>query len=277
MQADSIISNTISQDIRLKGHQSIRLSPDGFSVLVSDASYKPVHLSQYTFDSPIQADQIAAEYGRILEESDLLTFEGETVLIVDSLALTVVPKAFFNEDQSKALLEKAAKLKESDQVYHRYIKNRKFFLLFAVSEEIEALKKLFQSDVKIIHSSECLLSLADQVKSSDHQRGVIVCDIQRYTLDILVIQEDRIRLLNRYALKDPSDSIYHTLNTLNQLDLDRESIPIYLSGIIHEDHELYGLLGKYVRKVHTTPYYLENLNKPRMLRFMILSEGSKCV
>jgi len=277
MQADSIISNTISQDIRLKGHQSIRFTSDGFSVLVSDASYRPVHLSQYTFDSPIQADQIAAEYSRVLEESDLLTFEGETVFIVDSLALTVVPKAFFNEAQRNALLEKAAELKESDKVYHRYIKNRKFFLLFAVSEEIEVLKKRFTGEVKIIHSSECLLSLADQIKSSDHQRGVIVADIQRNTLDILVIQEDRVRLLNRYALKDPSDFIYHALNTMNQLDLDRESLPIYLSGIIHEDHELYGLLGKYVRKVQTTPYYLENLNKPSMLRFMILSEGSKCV
>ena len=64
---------------------------------------------------------------------------------------------------------------------------------------------------------------------------------------------------------------------MNQLGLDRESIPIYLSGIVHEEHELYGLLGKYLRKVHTTPYYLENLNKTQMLRFMILSEGSKCV
>ena len=84
MQSDSIISNTISQDIRLKGHQSIRFSPDGFSVLVSDASYRPVYLKQYTFDTPIQPNQLSAEYGRILEESELLTFEGETVFIVDS-------------------------------------------------------------------------------------------------------------------------------------------------------------------------------------------------
>jgi len=277
MQSDSIISNTISQDIRLKGHQSIRFTPDGFSVLISDASYRPVVLRHYSFDSPVQADQLSTEYGRILEESELLTFEGETVLIVDSVALTVIPKSYFNEAQSRALLDKAARVRESDQVYHRYIKNRKFFLLYAVSEEIEALKNLFTAEVKIIHASECLLSLADQVKSSDHQRGVVVVDVQHHTLDILVIQEDQVQLLNRYALKDPSDFIYHTLNSMNQLDLDRESIPIYLSGIIHEEHELYGLLGKYLRKVHTTPYYLENLNRTQMLRFMILSEGSKCV
>jgi len=276
MQSDSIISNTISQDIRLKGHQSIRLTADGFSVLVSDASYRPVHLSQHSFDS-LPSGKLSSEYGRILKESDLLTFEGETVLIVDGLALTTVPKAFFSEEQSKALLDKAAQLKDDDQVVHRYIKSRNFFLLFTVSEEIEALKKLFSGEVKVLHAAECLLSLADQVQSSDHQRGVVVADVQPHTLDILFLQEDRVRLLNRYALKNTSDFVYHTLNTMNQLGLDRESIPIYLSGIIHEEHELFGLLGKYLRKVHTTPYYLENLNKTQMLRFMILSEGSKCV
>jgi hypothetical protein len=277
MQSDSIISNTISQDIRLKGHQSIRLTADGFSVLISDASYRPVFLKHYSFDSPVARGQLSAEYSRILEEFDLLTFEGETVFIVDALALTTVPKSFFNEAQSRALLDKAAQVNDSDQVHHRYIKSRKFFLLFTVSEEIEALTKLFSGTVKVLHASECLLSLADQVRSSDHQRGVVVADVQKYTLDILVIQEDQVKLLNRYPLKDPSDFIYHTLNTLNQLGLDRETTPIYLSGIIHEEHELFGLLGKYLRQVKTTPYYLENLNKTQMLRFMILSEGSKCV
>ena len=277
MQADSIISNTISQDIRQKGHQSIRFAPDGFSVLISDASYRPVSLKQYTFESSVEKHLHPVECGRILQESSLLSFEGETVLIVDSLAITAVPDQFFEESLSRSLLEKASTLDESDLVYHRLIKNRKLHLVYAVSEAIETLMERFSGNVTILHTSECLISLSDQVKSSDHQRGVIVAEVQPFTLDILVVQEDHIKLLNRYALKDPSDFIYHTLNTLKQLQLDRESIPIYLSGIIHEEHELYGLLGKYVRHVRNTPYYLEKLSREEMLRYMILSEGSKCV
>ena len=276
MQVDGIISNTITQDIRLKGHQSIRFAPDGFSILISDASYRPVFLKQFSFDSDIQKDQLPSECGRILEEYQLLSFEGETVLILDSLAVTVLPKQFFDETQNRALLEKACSLADNDQVYHRFIKARKFFLLYAVDKEIEALKERFAGDVKVIHSSECLLSLADQVKSSDHQRGVMVADIQPYSLDILFVKEDQIKLLNRYVLKDPSDFIYHALNTMNQLGIDRESIPIYLSGIIHEEHELFGLIGKYIRRITNTPYYLEELTKIEMIRFMVLSEGSKC-
>ena len=276
MQVDSIISNTITQDIRLKGHQSIRFALDGFSILVSDASYRPVYLKKYTFEPSVTPDQHPSECTRILKESALLSFEGETVLISDSRAFTVVPEPFFAATSDRSILEKATTLKDSDLVYHRFIKNRNFNVVYAISEEIETLKNSFSGNVNVLHSSECLVSLSDQVKSSDHQRGVMIADVQPFSLDILVIREDHVHLLNRYSLKDPSEFIYHALNTLNQLQLDRESIPIYLSGIIHEEHELYGLLGKYVRHVKMIPYYLEKLSRQEMLSHMILSEGSKC-
>ncbi len=277
MQADSIISNTISQDIRLKGHQSIRFAPDGFSVLVSDASYTPVYLKRYTYQQTVPPEELYAECSRILDESGLLSFEGETILILDSLSVTLVPNQFYNNDRSREMVAKVCPLDESDRVTDRIIRNRTGHLLFGIPGKIDELASRFTGEVKIIHTSECLISLSDQVKSSDHQRGVVMAEVQENTLDILVIREDQIKLLNRYTLNDPSDFIYHTLNTMKQLGLDRETIPVYLSGMIHKEHELYGLLGKYVRNVVNTPYYLEELTRENILRFMILSEGSKCV
>lgn len=245
--------------------------------MVSDASYTPVYLKQYTLEPSYSAEELAAECGRILNEAGLLSFEGETVLITDSMAVTLLPKQFFNVDRNREILEKVCSLDESDQVLDRSIKNRKFHLLYAVPEKIIELGSRFDGDVKILHTAECLISLSDQVKSSDHQRGVVMAEVQSHSLDILVITGDRIQLINRYSLNDPSDFIYHTLNTMKQLKLDRESIPVYLSGMIHEEHKLYELLGKYIRNVVNTPYYLEHLTREEILRFMILSEGSKCV
>ena len=277
MQVDSVISNSITQDIRLKGHQSIRFAPDGFSVLISDASYTPVYLKQYIFETSVSVEELTAECGRILDEDGLLSFEGETVLITDSMAVTLLPKQFFNVDKNREILEKICSLDKHDRVFDRFIKNRDFYLIFAVPDKIIGLGNRFAGDVKILHTAECLLSLSDQVKASDHQRGVLMAEVQAHTLDILVIVGDRVQLLNRYLLNDPSDYIYHTLNTMRQLELDPESIPVYLSGIVHEEHPLKELLVKYIRNVISTPYYLEHLNREQILRFMILSEGSKCV
>ncbi len=277
MQVDSVISNSITQDIRLKGHQSIRFAPDGFSVLVSDASYTPVYLKEYTFETSLPVEELVSECGRILDEAGLLSFEGETVLITDSMAVTLLPKQFFNVDKNREILEKVCALNKSDRVFDRSIKNRNFHLVFAVPDKVIGLGNRFAGEVKILHTAECLLSLSDQVKASDHQRGVLMAEVQVHTLDILVISGDQVRLLNRYSLNDPSDFIYHTLNTMRQLELDPESIPVYLSGMIHEEHRLKGLLLKYIRNVISTPYYLEHLSREQTLRFMILSEGSKCV
>lgn len=277
MQAESVISNKITQDIRLKGHQSIRFAPDGFSILVSDASYTPVYLSQFTFEEPCTAERLARECDQVMNDADLLSFEGESVVIADTMAASLVPKQFFDFDRKREILETICPLKDTDRVLDRYIKNRNFHLIYAVQEQIDELGKRFSGEVKILHTAECLISLSDQVKSSDHQRGVVIAEVQTHTLDILVITGDRTQLYNRYSLNDPSDFIYHCLNTMKQLDLDRESIPVYLSGIIHEEHNLYNLLLKYIRNVVPTPYYLEHLNRQEILRYMILSEGSKCV
>jgi len=277
MQVDSIISNTISQDIRLKGHQSIRFAPNGFSVLISDASYRPAFLKRYLYPESMPPGELYLTCGRILEEADLLSFEGETVLILDHLSATLVPKAFFHQEHGREMLQKVSPLEVSDRVADRQVKNRTGHLLYGIPGKIDELAGRFAGEVVILHASECLVSLSDQVKSSDHQRGVVMAEVQEHSLDILVIKEDHIKLLNRYTLNDPSDFIYHILNTMKQLGLDRESIPVYLSGIIHDTHELYGLLGKYIRNVVNTPYYLEELSRDNILRFMILSEASKCV
>ncbi|RLD49989.1 MAG: hypothetical protein DRI97_17490 [Bacteroidetes bacterium] len=277
MQVESVISNSITQDIRLKGHQSIRFAPDGFSVLISDASYTPVYLKQYKFEGSVPVEELVTECGRILDEDGLLSFEGETVLITDSMAVTLLPRQFFNVDKNREILEKICSLDKNDRVFDRIVKNRDFHMIYAVPDKIIGLGNRFAGDVKILHMAECLLSLSDQVKASDHQRGVLMAEVQDHTLDILVIVGDRVQLLNRYSLNDPSDFIYHTLNTMRQLGLDPETIPVYLSGIIHEEHPLKELLVKYIRNVISTPYYLEHLSKEQTLRYMILSEGSKCV
>jgi hypothetical protein len=277
MQVEEIIANLITDDIRSKGHLSIRLKEDGFSFMVSDASFKPVLLKNYRYKESIPVDNLPAECGRILESLQLIDFPGETVIITDSQSFTLIPETFFDGQYARTMLEKSGPLNETDIVSNRLIRGRRLMLLFAYKDGIRDLAGRMTGGVHVIHTAECVVSLSDQVQASDHQRGFVLAEVQTESLHLMVIREDGIVLLNRYVLRDPSDSVYHVLNAFRQLDLDRERIPVYLSGIIHPEHELFGLLGKYIRIIKTTPYYLEELSKTDVLRFMILSEGSKCV
>ena len=276
MNVRDIISSPVSEVTRLKGHQTIRFVTDGFSLLVSDASYIPVFLREYSYERKLDPDQYASEAERILAEHELLDFAGESVLILDNHGFTVIPDSFYSEEYARSMLEMECSLNESEIIYERTLQERRIHILFPCPGSLEVLKNRLTGKCSIIHSVECLMSLSDQVRARDHQRGFLLADVQDSTLALLVIRADEIILLNRYQLGDPSDFIYHTLNTMKQLDMDRETVPVYISGTVHPDHELSGLIKKYIRHVKSTPYYLENLSREEMLRYMLLSEGSKC-
>ena len=196
--------------------------------------------------------------------------------MLDTDPATLVPASFYDEASAEILMSRTRTPGDDEKVDARYIRTRDLYLLQAIPLDILDLKEAFPGEVKIMHPLECMLSLSDQVKASDHQRGFLLAEVQEKTMSLLAAREDRLILLNRFALSDTSDFIYHVLNCIRQLDLDRESIPLYLSGIVHKDHELYGLVRKYVRIVKPTPYYLETLSRKDISRFMLLSEASKC-
>ena len=275
MQVDSIITNTITDEIRQKGHQSIRFSADGCSVLICDASFIPVYLKHFTFPSPVSVPVQAETYRRILETQDLFRFYGETVFISDTMAATLVPDPYFDETQKELLLRTSNTVTEEEIVFSRQLKNRSEHIVYSFPEHLHSLSENFQHGVKVLHAGECMISLSDQVPASEHQRGFMLTEVQKNKMEILVIKGDNIILSNRYRLKDPSHYLYHTLNTFKQLHLDRERVPLYVAGN-YEDGDPGGFIRKYIRKVEPVPYFLEGTTMQEKLQFLILSEAMKC-
>jgi len=277
MQTDSIITNTISDEIRQKGHKSIRFSADGFSILLADASFVPVYLKKFTFSSPTADNILSDECMRVLKEENLLPFEGETVFISDSLDATLVPEPFFTEEQGETILRSAFDIGEDDLILSRKMKHRAKNMLYAFSSHFQKLEMFYPNGIKVLHSGECMISLSDQVSASDHQRGFLMIEVQNQKMEILVIKGDQIVLSNRYFLKQEKDYIYHTLNTMKQLGLDPESVPVFYAGRFEADSDPGRLLSKYVRKTDPVPYFLEGVDRAQKIEFLLLSEASKCV
>ena len=276
MQVDSIIANTITDEIRLNGHQSIRLSADGFSILVSDASFVPVWLKRFSFSSPTSLNKRARECRRILEEQNLFSFQGEVVFINDTPAAALVPDPFFDESRKEELLGSSFQIAEGEAVLSRRLKNRSEHILCSFPGHFQKLTELYSHEVKVLHAGECMVSLSDQVSASDHQRGFVLIEVQKQEMEILVIKGDNIVLSNRYVLKEPDEYLYHTLNTFKQLGLDRESVPLYYAGVYEEDKGPKQLMKKFIRKIEPVPYFLEGLDNGQRLQFLLLSEATKC-
>lgn len=275
MQTHSIISNTISEEILATGHLSIRFMADGFSLLLEDRYYKPVVLNRFTGDTPISLKSHLLTCEDWLNRHTLLEkFRGEVTLVADTIPTTLVPEALFSEKDKYLYLEPVTRLHAGEKVDFKAVKNRPFYIVYAIPADYLLLAEKFATTVRIKSPVEVLFSVSDQVNAADHQRGFALLEVQHGYMGILMIRDDALQVANHQRLGKEEELVYHTLNTIQQLEFDRKSRPIYHAGVLR-DEEL-AMLGKYVREIAPLPYHISEIDKDAISEHILLAEATRC-
>ena len=75
-------------------------------------------------------------------------------------------------------------------------------------------------------------------------------DINSSNMMLLVMQNDTILLQNHFEFSSPEDFIYYILFTVEQLQLDTETLQLYLSGTIEKGDDLFAIAYKYIRHIN---------------------------
>ena len=102
-------------------------------------------------------------------------------------------------------------------------------------------------------------------------------DINESSMLLLVMQGSKVILNNHFEFSSPQDFIYFILFTVEQLQLDPETLPLYLSGKIDEDDDLYAIAYKYIRHIDFNTYEMDKSNKGNTShKNFILKNSFKC-
>ncbi|MEX0987003.1 MAG: DUF3822 family protein [Bacteroidales bacterium] len=275
MQVQSIISKSISEEILSTGHLSIRFMSDGFSLLLEDTNYNPVVLNRFFQESSItQKSHVLACEDWLNRHTLFDGFKGEVSFVIDKLPTAMVPSDLFSKKDSSLYLEPETQLHTSNTITHKTLKDRPLVMVFPVPEIFSALAGKFTGVTRIMSTVEVLISMADQVNAADHQRGFTLVDLQNQFLGILMIRDDKIQLANQCVLKKSDDLVYHTLNSIKQLDFNRKKAPIYYTGVPGDDS--LKVLRKYIRHVKPLFYHIIDLEKSHISEHVVLAEATKC-
>ncbi len=275
MQVHSIISNTISEEILSSGHLSIRFMTDGFSLLIQDKEFRPVVLNRFHGDADISLNSYVLSCSDWLERHTLLDgFKGEISIVIDLAPETLVPESLFSEKNASAYLAPVCQLKPGDSVRFRQIRNRPFYIVFAVPHVIVEFARHFSNVPRILTSTEVSLSVADQVNAADHQRGFAMIETQNCFINILLIRDDQLVLSNHLRLKNQEELVYHTLNTLQQMEFDRKNSPLFFTGCCNENE--IKTLSRYIRNIKALSYHILDIEKSSIPEHVILAEASRC-
>jgi hypothetical protein len=248
---------------------------DGFSFLLEDKNYRPVILNKFTKETSITKKSITDFCEDWLMRHTLIeSFVGELTIITDSLTSSLVPKDLFSENDAPVYLNNSAQIQHGYSIETNSVKNRQFVIIHAVSDIIKTLAAKFKGEIRILPSSEVLISMSDQINASDHQRGFALIEAQPGSLNILMIKNDQVDISNQLKLKNTEDLCYHTLNTLQHLNFDREKSPLFYSGVILKNQ--LEIFGKYIRNVKPLSYHIQNIDKASISEHIVLAEATRC-
>ena len=77
----------------------------------------------------------------------------------------------------------------------------------------------------------------------------ISVNITSQYFELVVIQDNALKLANRFTYSSKEDFIYYILFTYEQLNLDREEDILYVAGQIEEGDDNYEMAFKYIRHI----------------------------
>jgi len=252
--SDRLFDQALSTEYNL----SIRVYPDGLSFLV----YSPL-LARYVFFEDCRLDGVnhsalfsasggllAEAFSRKIENEPWLnTVFRKVHILMAASAYTLVPEALYKESARERYLSFVTNLSDNTLVLSQYVHTAEAWLVFAPDSQLTDACLHYFPDARIQHRSGALAeSVLPGIKRNPGANQVLVF-VRSELFDILVVKEGKLRYLNSFRWKTKEDLTYYLVFVLDQLSLNPENVPLILSGDIHPDSDLFGLLSRYVRHI----------------------------
>ncbi|MBR9915007.1 MAG: DUF3822 family protein [Algicola sp.] len=241
---------------------SIQISLNGLSFCILNRSnntieqlhHKPLDKKSSPFDL---LNQLKEVFDTHIDSNQ--AFDTITCIYQNELSC-LVPDAYFDENNLADYLKFNAKILKTDYIsYDSLSIDCKNVYVPLVNINNYIFETFGSFDYK--HASTVLIETILQKYHNDNEPTLFV-NVNPTSFEIVCMNGDKLIFYNTFEYSTKEDFIYYILFTIEQLELDTETIKTVLSGSINEDDALFGILYKYVRFVELMdPKYGFDLSK----------------
>lgn len=170
---------------------------------------------------------------------------------------TLIPTRLFMENEKAAYLEKIIELLPGDVVCQDHIRPIDTQVVYALSLEEKTVLSDQMPDLQLFHGASCFLT--GITKLAEYRSGKhLYVNIHEGFLHILLFENKDLLFSNIFSFHNAKDALYFLMLIFDQFSLDPETVPVYLSGQILKESEIYKLLYRYIKKIQFTgaPEYI---------------------
>ncbi|WP_262712571.1 MULTISPECIES: DUF3822 family protein [unclassified Polaribacter] len=236
---------------------SIQFNLDGFSFCVSDfLTKKALLFTEYLFDKKQNTpEELLKEIEKIFQSDANLQLEYNAVTVIHQNNLaTLVPTLYFDENALANYLKFTIKTLKTD------------FIAFDDLPEITAKNVyvpyininnyLFQNFGEFDYKHHHTVLIEKLLKIENFKENTMYVNVSKNAIDVFVLKDIKVLLSNSFSYHTKEDFIYYLLFTAEQLQLNPAEFPLYFTGAIHINDDIYKITYKYIKNI----FFLESKN-----------------
>jgi len=226
---------------------SVQLGNDNFSFCLLDTiRNKYILLRSFTPENSKRFSRDQVE--EIISKDDFMKRKyGSTFLLMPSPKSTLVPSALFDPSRKEEYFSFNHVTSESNVILNNRLSDPDSYLLFGIPKHLcDIATRYFPQSVPA-HHLKPLFSQIHQMRKSEGEY-YIHAHIESDFFNLIVFNNQRLRLCNTFIYRNLSDILYHILNVFKSMNIRQEET-IILSGHTERYDDLFSNLSLYIRSV----------------------------
>jgi hypothetical protein len=244
------IQPLIKLELKILKKLSIQISLSGLSFCTLNITdSKVTYLKRLDFKGKVTPEVLLEHLKNTIAEEPLLknTFDSVLVFFQNDLS-NLVPEEFFNEQNSADYLKFSSKIIKTDFISHDHIKANKSVNVFVPYMNINNYLFEVYGEFEYKHASTILLEHA-LMQEKNSKGDTIYINVEPLHFEMVVVENGQLQLYNTFEYDTKEDFIYFILFTIEQLQLNSETVVMKLTGSIDKGDALYQILYTYIRFV----------------------------
>jgi len=229
---------------------SIQVSLNGLSFCVADTvSQELLFSDRVEFSEEKNPMILRDELDQLFQKHQLDAIKFDEVIVIHRNTLFgLVPKSLFNSNNLQEYLKFNTKVLATDVLSYDEVENHDLVNVYVPYMNINNYIYELFGEFTYMHNGTVLLqSLLNN--QSQNQETTCYVHVNKFQLDITVLNQRRLLLYNSFMYNTKEDFVYYLLFVLEQLDLDPKISIVKLFGSIEEDDDIFQLCYTYIQHV----------------------------
>ncbi|MBP7272764.1 MAG: DUF3822 family protein [Saprospiraceae bacterium] len=185
-----------------------------------------------------------------VKADSLLKYTYQKVHIcVQSPKFTLVPQLLYNSDNRATYLNHLTQIDHQYAIFADAVPQHECQNIYATDIGLLDAQNVFFPNSKIYHHITVLLAANTLLETADSEKVII--NVRGQTQQLFAYRQGQLLFCNHFAFFSTNDFIYNVLLLFDRFNFNTEKTPIYITGQLHTQTDIFKLLSYYIVHVHT--------------------------